>query len=101
MNSATKLQSGAGHGNGSVRTQNQPTCSSPSSVQSSSASSGMMTFSIAPSGLTRAKVAPVLLSSEEQSPRRPRDGGTDDDPRDVVADDAAVQRVEDPHGRCE
>jgi len=41
MNTATKEQSGAGQGNGSVLTQNQPTCSAPSSAQSSSASSGI------------------------------------------------------------
>src|SRR6266496_917764 len=39
MNTATKLQPSAGHGNGSVRTQNQPPWSPPSSLQSSSASS--------------------------------------------------------------
>ena len=43
MNSATNVQPAAGHGNGSVRTQNQPEWSSPeSSVQSSSSSSKLL-----------------------------------------------------------
>src|SRR5262249_43429336 len=69
---ATNAQPGAGHGNGSVLTQNQPTWSVPSSVQSSSASLGTA-YSTVPavpgwisSRLTRAKVA----TWSEPSPSR-------------------------------
>src|SRR5438034_4441966 len=103
MKTATKEQSGAGQGNGSVLTQNQPTCSWPSSVQSSSASSGIASTIPALPGwissrLTCAKVATPSrwsLAVEKKRERAPHHGRSHGNPRHVVADDAAVEATED------
>src|SRR2546423_9350 len=110
MNVATKRQPGAGHGNGSVLTQNQPTCSWPSSVQSSSASSGIACSTIPAtpgwisSRLTCPKVATpsrLLLAVKQEGPDPAGYRGSDRDPRHVVPDDAALERVEDANRRTE
>src|SRR5438105_15453412 len=104
MNVATKRQPGAGHGNGSVLTQNQPTCSWPSSVQSSSASSGTACSKVpaAPgwisSRLTRAKVATgsrPSLPAQEKRPGCARYRSADRYPGHVVAHNTTVERVKD------
>src|SRR3954467_8033177 len=99
MNVATKRQPGAGQGNGSVLTQNQPTCSWPSSVQSSSASSGIASTIPALPGwissrLTCAKVATPSrwsLAVKQKRERAAHHGRSHGNPRHVVADDAAVK----------
>src|SRR4051794_41469083 len=103
MNVATKRQPGAGQGNGSVLTQNQPTCSWPSSVQSSSASSGIASTIPALPGwissrLTCAKVATPSrwsLAVKQKRERAAHHGRSHGNPRHVVADDAAVEATED------
>src|SRR4051794_5220318 len=107
MNVATKRQPGAGQGNGSVLTQTPPTCSWPSSVQSSPASSGIASTIPALPGwissrLTCAKVATPsrwslvrALTVEKKRERAPHHGRSHGNPRDVVADDAAVEATED------
>src|SRR5436853_2742171 len=71
MNSATNAQPGAGHGNGSVRTQYQPACCSPSSpVQISSSTSGpvVSTTAACPSWNSSRATAPKVATPAERQP---------------------------------
>src|SRR5204862_3037156 len=83
MNSATNAHPGAGHGNGSVRTQYQPACCSPSSpVQISSSISGpvVSTTAACPSWNSSRATAPKVATPAERQPaqtdrRRPGQAG--------------------------
>src|SRR5438094_1902195 len=81
MNTATNAHPGAGHGNGSVRTQYQPACCSPSSpAQISSSTSGpaVSTTPACPSWNSSRATAPTVATAAKRQPARkkgPRAGG--------------------------